>query len=159
MKNWMRHGWISIVGRTKFWATTPSSQVSAIICLILKTLLPFKTLLLFRNEKIVALLNLLILCATVTYLCYNSLHWTLWTIFLVLVFFGCMLVNCIIVGQILLRMQEHRILAGQSDQFHEYVERLNQNPMIHEKFSNNAQTRIFGVRLPSVFQRNQPTYV
>lgn len=77
--------------------------------------------LLHKNEKIVVGLNLLILCATITYICYNGLHWTLLSTFLILICLGCMTINCITIGRILKRMEEHRMLRGQPDQFHEYV--------------------------------------
>jgi len=113
--------------------------------------------LLHKNEKVVGLLNLLILGLVVIYFCYNGLHLSLLTIFLVLLFFLCMLVNCILLGRILMRVQEQRVLSGQPDEFHEYVERLN-NPLTHEKFATGSQRHLFGIRLPS-FLQNRPAYV
>lgn len=77
--------------------------------------------LLYRNEKVAGAVSLLILYSITVSACYHGLHLNLWTLFLICLFLGSVFVICILVGRILVRMQEHRVLSGQPEQFNEYV--------------------------------------
>lgn len=61
--------------------------------------------LLNRKEKITIAACNSILFLTIIYSCYNELHFSLYSIFLVLIFLFCILIDCLMIGRVLMRIQ------------------------------------------------------
>lgn len=77
--------------------------------------------LLQRNEKIIAVVSVSILCALVVCACYHGIHLSLLSLLLIALFLACVFINCILIGRVLMRIQERQLLSGQPEMFNEYV--------------------------------------
>ncbi|KAH7728007.1 hypothetical protein AAVH_04251 [Aphelenchoides avenae] len=100
-----------------------------------------------RSAIAITVANLVCICFTIVWLIRNGFSMDLFSLSLIILSVCTLTINCVIGAQIAARVQEASILTGKQEDFRDYVRRVTDPTVVHEKVAPEYRRGISFARL------------